>query len=427
MQIRKGEYSGSLRIPANTKPAEYALTIELKPQRGRSVRLLSKAKITVLDESFPIVGITTADRSGIVFGLHNVRLGGPYLTELAQGIRLEVIGRDGDNYKVKLSKSLIGWINKASLRILESGTPVPRGYSTTCSIDGDANFEALVIDAGDDVAYAVTAETRPENRLYLDLFNTHFANTWITQKASARLIGPVTGEQVEEDWVRMTVPIKSKQIWGYWVEKAGNSLTLYVKRSPNIAGSPDSPVRGLLFAIEAGHGGDNNNGALGIMGTKERNINVAAVQAIKKLLEARGAETILIRPGDSFPTLQERVETANNANADFYLSIHANAAGSNRGFLRVSGTSTYYKDKPGYLPAKLVYDKMLTLGWREFGCVGNFHYYPLRNTRIPGILVEQAFMSNPFDEARLLDPKYQEQQATAIVAGLEEFLNRVRE
>ena len=42
-------------------------------------------------------------------------------------------------------------------------------------------------------------------------------------------------------------------------------------------------------------------------------------------------------------------------------------------------------------------------------------------------LVEQAFMSNPYDEARLLDPDYQEQQAEAIIKGLEKFLNEVRE
>lgn len=54
-------------------------------------------------------------------------------------------------------------------------------------------------------------------------------------------------------------------------------------------------------------------------------------------------------------------------------------------------------------------------------------YAPLRNTRMPSILVEQAFMSHPGDEARLLDPGYQEQQATAIANGLEAFLDRARE
>jgi len=46
---------------------------------------------------------------------------------------------------------------------------------------------------------------------------------------------------------------------------------------------------------------------------------------------------------------------------------------------------------------------------------------------VPAILVEQAFMSNPSDEARMLDPAYQQRQAEAIVEGLEQFIAQVRE
>ncbi|HOW19585.1 MAG TPA: N-acetylmuramoyl-L-alanine amidase, partial [Phycisphaerae bacterium] len=141
----------------------------------------------------------------------------------------------------------------------------------------------------------------------------------------------------------------------------------------------------------------------------------------------RGAHTVLVRPGDSAPTLQARVDKANEADADLFVSIHANAAGNARGYLAISGTSTYYKDKHCRLPAELVYRKLLGLGWGEFGVVGNFSYYPLQSTRMPTILIEQAFMSNPSDEARLLDPAYQRDQAAAVADALEQFLNAARE
>lgn len=163
------------------------------------------------------------------------------------------------------------------------------------------------------------------------------------------------------------------------------------------------------------------------MGTKEKTINAAAVQELQRTREQRGAKTVLVRPGDSSPTLQERVDRANEANADFFVSIHANAAGNTRGYLAISGTSTYYRDKHCHRPAELVYRRLLGLGWREFGVVGNVSYYPLQNTRVPGILVEQGFISNPADEARLLDATYQRQQAEAIVDGLEEFFAGARE
>ena len=206
----------------------------------------------------------------------------------------------------------------------------------------------------------------------------------------------------------------------------GNLLTLHVRRPPKIAEAPQSPVSGLIFAIEAGHGG-RNTGAIGKLGTKEKTINLRASRELRALLVDKGAEVVMVRPGDLELSLQDRIDKAAEEGAHLYISIHANAASTSRGFLRVSGTSTYYKDKHCYLLAKLIYDKLLELDWDEFGVVGNFSYYPLRDTRVPGILIEQAFMSNPYDEARLLEDEYQKAQAQVVVEAIEDFLDQVRE
>jgi N-acetylmuramoyl-L-alanine amidase len=386
----------------------------------------SSATAPAPSDSMVRVGETREDDVGITFGLHSVRLGGPWLGRVPQGTRFEIVGRQDGQLKIALSKSLSGWVSSRAMAMLPEGTPVPHNYFTGCDISGDDKHDVISIGLREKVAFAVRSETDPTNRLYVDFFNTHDALTWISHKSGARIIGPVTGEQLEDDWFRLTVPVRCKQIWGYWTELNGNTLKIYVRRPPVIAAAPDSPLKGLRFALEAGHGG-SGSGAMGHMGTKEKTVNAAAVQAFKDVLEQRGARTVLVRPGDSSPTLQERVERTNAADADFFVSIHANAAGNTRGYLAISGTSTYYKDKHCYLPADLVYRRLLDLDWREFGVVGNFSYYPLTNTRVPGILVEQAFMSNPSDEARLLDPAYQRQQAEAIAAGLEEFLAAARE
>ena len=274
--------------------------------------------------------------------------------------------------------------------------------------------------------FAVTSETEPANQLHIDLFNTHHATTWLTHKSGAKVIGPVHCRQMADGWVRLTVPLRCKWIWGYWTERDGNVLSLYVRRPPAIAAAPDSPLKGRLFALEAGHGG-RGSGAVGLMGTKEKTVNVHAVNELKKVLEERGAEVVLVRPGDSAPSLWERARRANEAQADLYVSVHANATGRSRGYLRVSGTSTYYRDEHCRRPAELVYNKLLELGWNEFGVVGNFSYAPLRNTYTPGILIEQAFMSHLADEARLLDPEYQRAQAEAVASALAEFFDTVRE
>ena len=288
------------------------------------------------------------------------------------------------------------------------------------------HIDILVVPYREKVVFSITPETKPENRLLVDFYNAHLATTWISHKTTATVIGAVSGIQPEDNHVRLIVPIKSKQIWGYWVEQDGNALTIRINRPPTIAAPPDSPVKGLTFGLEAGHGG-RGLGAVGVMGTNEKTINLTSVEYLTKILEERGAGVVLMRPGDSSPLFSKRMQYAYDADADFIISMHANAAGTAGGFLRISGTSTYYKYDFCYSPANLVYDELLKLEWGEFGVVGNFNYYPLRQTRVPSILVEQAFMSNPYDEARLLDTEYQQAQAEAIIRGIEQFLDGVRE
>lgn len=422
-----GVYTGAVRVPG--KPLGRPLPLRASFYRPKSLfptRVRSQTTVEIWDPLQVRVGETNKDHVGMTFGLHTVRLGGPFLGRLPQGTRFEIIGRRGSQLKVRLAASLTGWVDQKDVNRLPEGTTAPHNYFTSCEVTGDEHDDRISIALKDKVVFAVRSETEPSNRLYLDLFNTHDALTWISHKTGALIIGPVTAEQIEDDHVRLVVPVKSKQIWGYWTELKGNVLTLHVRRPPRIADAPASPLKSLLIALEAGHGGAGH-GAIGHLGTKEKTVNAAAVRALERELQGRGARTVILRPRDSSPTLQARVDKANQANADLMVSIHANAAGNDRGFLRVSGTSTYYKDKHCYLASELVYRRLLKLGWSEFGNVGGFAYYPLQNTRVPGILVEQAFMSHPGDEARLLDPAYQRQQAKAIADGLEDFLNRARE
>ena len=63
----------------------------------------------------------------------------------------------------------------------------------------------------------------------------------------------------------------------------------------------------------------------------------------------------------------------------------------------------------------------------DFGNVGKFNYYPIRATTwMPSMLVEQAFMSNPADEAKMLDPTFRSEMMRAVVLGTEDWLSRLR-
>ncbi len=432
-----GRYTAVLRVPsALDQPAGISVRLAGDPP----LEAASPGKLAAWPPGPPRIVEAAADRLGVVHGLHDVRLGGPYLAELPQGTRLEAVGRVGNMLQVRLCEGLTGWVRakgrdgQPTVADLPPGTPVLANHFTYFLITGgevDGELvDTVTIGLSTPVAHAVRSRVTPtadgdRNELLLDLFNTHHATTWISRKETAAILGDPSVEQLTDGRVRITVPVAGRQLWGYWTELTGNTLRLHVRRGP-APGNSESPLNGKIIALEAGHGG-SDSGAVGRLGLREKDANLMAVTALDEELRRRGAATVLLRPHDTSPSLWQRAQQANNSGAHLLVSIHANAAGTARGFLRVSGTSVYYLGEHNRRPAETLWRQMLSLGWNDFGLVGNFHYTPLRNTRTPAVLIEQAFLSHPGDEARLGDPEYHRQQAVAMADGLEAFFREAAE
>jgi N-acetylmuramoyl-L-alanine amidase len=181
-------------------------------------------------------------------------------------------------------------------------------------------------------------------------------------------------------------------------------------------------------ALEPGHGGPTNLGAVGATGVPEKDINRWTADALQAELQAAGAQVVMVREGDDNPSPRERARRVGASGAQLFVSVHANATDISGGFLRVAGTSTFYKHAMGRDAAAAVQRQMLAqTGLDDFGLVGNFNYTPIRLvTGMPAILVEQAFMSHPGDEARMLDPAFRATTARAVRQGLEDFMRAVQ-
>ncbi len=103
-------------------------------------------------------------------------------------------------------------------------------------------------------------------------------------------------------------------------------------------GSADAPVdRFDAVVIDAGHGGDDEGGR-GPAGSLEKNVVLDVARRLAAELRARGVRVVMTRPGDTFVSLEERTNVANDARADLFLSIHANAAREED----VRGTETFF-------------------------------------------------------------------------------------
>lgn len=230
---------------------------------------------------------------------------------------------------------------------------------------------------------------------------------------------------------------------------------------------PELRGRTLIIALDAGHGGEDP-GAHGQGGSHEKNVTLAIARKVKALIEETpGMRGVLIRDGDYFIPLGGRVVKARKANADLFVSIHADAfikpdaRGSSVFALSEHGaTSTAARwlakkeneadliggvniaVKDPYL-ARTLLDlsqtatindsmKLAKHVLNELGDINDLHrghveqagFAVLKSPDIPSILVETAFISNPNEERRLNDEAYQLKLANAILNGIKRYFSQ---
>lgn len=184
-------------------------------------------------------------------------------------------------------------------------------------------------------------------------------------------------------------------------------------------------LRGKTIAIDPGHGG-SDPGAIGPSGHQEKNVTLPISKYLKADLEAMGAKVVMTRTSDvdvyapnasGVDELQARVNVADYNNADAFVSVHINSF-DNRS---VGGIATYYYPKTSY-DAKLaqkVQDRIASEpGFNGDRGIQEGNLYVLRHSKMPAILVELGFISNPNEEAALVTTSTQQDFAQRIANGV---------
>jgi len=190
--------------------------------------------------------------------------------------------------------------------------------------------------------------------------------------------------------------------------------------------SPKHSLKGKIIVVDPGHGG-SDTGAIGPNNGAEKDITLSISRDLRKLLADEGANVIMTRTSDrdvasegasDIEELQARVDIANKAKADLFVSIHADASPE-----LVTGTTTYfYPGSSDYL-ARLVQTSLVSqIKLYDRGFQPN-DYYVLKNTNMPAILTEAAFLSNPKEEKLLLSPSFNKKVAFGIYTGIQKYFN----
>ena len=186
----------------------------------------------------------------------------------------------------------------------------------------------------------------------------------------------------------------------------------------------------MRIVIDPGHGGQGNlpNYKRGSSGLREAEVNLQVALYLRQFLESSGARVIMTREDDSYIGLKERAEIANTSGAAFMISIHHNAGKDPA----TNQCSIFYHDDPNSSPASIDLARNLYYGLLEAlhlpqlsedGLYSDNLIYPdgfglLRTTKIPAVLVESSYFSNPKEEKRLKSKRYNKREAYGIFLGL---------
>ncbi len=229
-----------------------------------------------------------------------------------------------------------------------------------------------------------------------------------------------------------------------------------MRRAPAVQLRAPLPLKKVVV-IDAGHGGHDPgaHGALSI----EKDINLAAAQALKAKLEKTGRyKVVMTREADVYVPLEDRVRVAQRADADLFISLHSDSgpeAGlkgasvytlSDKAFARAT---RFVKPDDWFMKASLtadpgVSDILFDLTQRATknrsalfaeSLVGKLdgHAPLLRRSQrsagfmvllapdVPAVLLEMGFISNPADEQRLRDPDQRAQLVDAVAASIDDY------
>lgn len=222
--------------------------------------------------------------------------------------------------------------------------------------------------------------------------------------------------------------------------------------------------RKLVVAIDAGHGG-KDPGALGPSGLREKDVTLAVAKELARQIDADpGMKAVLIRGDDSFVVLQNRYQKARSAQADLFISIHADAAqnsaasGASVFVLSTRGASSQAArwladqenaadlvggvalDGKDHNLASVLLDlsqsatmrasddvagqvlsSLKNVGKAHKKTVERANFVVLRSPDVPSMLVETGFITNPGEEKNLGDPDYRRRLASAIASGVRQY------
>lgn len=210
-------------------------------------------------------------------------------------------------------------------------------------------------------------------------------------------------------------------------------LSLFSLQFVDAKKNEELTLEGKIITVDPGHGGRDSGTYYGNIYEKDINLEISTV--LKDELEKAGATVYLIREDDSDLSSQwdekkkrgdlyRRILKIQENKSDLYLSIHINWYEQ----ASKSGQEVLYH--PINEKNKILADAIFSSFQKEFKTqreVRKTNLYLYSNTRVPGVLIECGFLSNPNERYLLQQNSYQKKLSQSIIDGVEEYFKTIKE
>src|SRR6266516_7403860 len=170
--------------------------------------------------------------------------------------------------------------------------------------------------------------------------------------------------------------------------------------------------------IDAGHGGFDRGGIPG-QRIAEKEMTLEVAQRLKKVLAADGYRVVMTRENDVFVPLGTRVAIANSYRNAIFVCVHFNSAKR----VGADGIETYFYGRDSLPLASAVHHFVAGGAPSPNRGVRRRGYYVLRKARVPAVLVECGFLTNPTEATYIQKSSYRQKLAEEIAAGIRERSN----
>ncbi len=318
------------------------------------------------------------------------------LAHLQRNILLTIDGEKGGFYRVILGKNF-GWIAKSDVKQTPENI-IPAELSGYDYVDSEEYF-TFIFHLNNKVPFEIV-ESDP---MVLKLYNVkdNPDNTYIMD-------------------FPVSEALNGASLSGYSGEYNGNDFIWKIRKPQTI--NHKKPLKNIKIAIDAGHGG-SEIGAIGCLGNKEKDVALDIAKLLETELKKRGAKVFMTREDDNYIGLKDRVDYANKEDAVVFISIHSNALPDGTDPNKISGTSIYYYYNQAKPLAETILNSIVTQTGLNDDKVRQASFAVVRNTNALSILIETAYLINPEDNAKLIDPQFQRVFVQSVADGLESYFS----